>query len=65
MAASSCMTIISLMSGTRVKDEVRTPIGLKKEMDVRAGFISFNLINETEIIVITNASHALNISKSA
>jgi len=35
----------------------------RRVIDVRAGFISFNLINETEIIVITNASHALDISK--
>jgi hypothetical protein len=35
----------------------------KKREDVRAGFVSFNLIIETEIIVITNASHALDISK--
>jgi hypothetical protein len=33
--------------------------------DVRAGFVSFNLIIETEIIVITNAIHALNISEGS
>jgi hypothetical protein len=34
----------------------------EREMDVRAGFVSLNLIIETEIIVITNAIHALDIS---
>jgi hypothetical protein len=37
----------------------------RKREDVRAGFVSLNLIIETEIIVITNASHALYISKGA
>ena len=35
----------------------------KKREDVRAGFVSLNLIIETEIIVIKNASHALDISE--
>ena len=38
-------------------------VGARVGKDVRAGFTSFNLIIETEIIVITKASHALDISE--
>jgi len=38
-------------------------VGDRDGKDVRAGFTSFNLIIETEIIVITKASHALDISE--
>jgi len=38
-------------------------VGDRDGNDVRAGFTSFNLIIETEIMVITKASHALVISE--
>jgi len=36
--------------------------GVRNGKDLRAGLISRNLIAETEIIVITNTTHALGIS---
>jgi hypothetical protein len=64
------MTVISFVpqfkSGPMLKygRQKRSERGEGKEReDVRAGFVSSNLIIETEIIVITNASHALGISE--